>query len=193
MAKQKGKHLVTFDHLRNISEQPYLKVAEQCCLNFQEGIRRNGLKSFNVYIFLEDEFRKTYIKKNIEHRKPPKASTISQWFSDDPISGTKLGTEDLIMICKIINDPTPLLAFYENSIKDFKLSKTLIEVNLKNLNSLMLRLPSKGADLLSEYDSDMADGLIDTDEANRIIAAAKKVIDHLNKIIRSIKINKKVS
>ncbi len=109
-------------NLENVCKQSvnYLDLAEESCLRFQTEIRKHGIKTFNVWKYLESEFKKAYIKEGIENRQPPKASTISQWFDPDPINGTKMGTEDLRLICKMVNDPTPIMAYYEQALIPFE-------------------------------------------------------------------------
>lgn len=162
----------------------YLDVAFQSCKDFQEKIRRNGARSFNVWLFLEQEFRKHYLTNGL-HRKPPKAVTIEQWFNDNHLSGSKMGTEDLKLICRFINNADPIIAFYEETIKEFFPQSTEIITDTATLNSLVLKLGVLQGNLFDEFSDAVPDG-ITAEEAARITAAAMAIEGHLKKIISKL-------
>lgn len=166
----------------------YLNVAFQSCKEFQEKIRRNGARSFNVWLFLEQEFRKHYLSNGL-HRKPPKAVTIEQWFNDNHLSGSKMGTEDLKLICKFINNADPIIAFYEETVKEFYGTSSDIISDTTTLTQMVLKLGKMQGDLFDEYESSIEDG-INNEEAARIIATADAVKTQLEKIISKINLKK---
>jgi hypothetical protein len=159
----------------------YLDVAFQSCKDFQEKIRRNGARSFNVWLFLEQEFRKYYLSSSI-NRKPPKAVTIEQWFNDNHLSGSKMGTEDLKLICKFINNSDPIVAFYEETIKDFFPNSKEIITDTATLNSLVLKLGALQGLLFDEFNNAIPNG-INTEEAARITASTEAITHQCEKII----------
>jgi hypothetical protein len=110
---------------------PYLRVAWQSIKDFEEDIRVSSSKYFNVLLFLEQEFSKHYVSHKI-NRKPPKAVTIEQWFNGNHISGSKMGTEDLKLICKFIKNPEPMIAYYQEAMDYLTIPKE--EVTSKSLD-----------------------------------------------------------
>lgn len=163
----------------------YLEVAYQSCKIFQERIRKIGDRSFNVWLFLEQQFRKHHIANNL-HRKPPKAVTIEQWFNGNHLSGSKMGTEDLKLICRFINNPDPMIAYYEGALKEFFPQSNEIITDTANLNSLIIKLGVLQGNLFNEYDRAIPDGVIDAEEALRIKAAGNEIIKQCNSIISNL-------
>lgn len=185
------KHLISntssTKHLPDV-DYSYLDIAYQSCKDFQERIRRQGAKSFNLWLFLEQEFRKHHIAENL-NRKPPKAVTIEQWFAKNHLSGSKMGTEDLKLICKFINNADPIIAFYEETVKEFYGASSDIITDTTTLTQMILRLGKMQGDLFDEYENSLEDG-ISSEEAARIIATADAVKTQLEKIISKINLKK---
>ena len=177
----------SIDSLREIHFN-YLDVAYQSCKDFQERIRRNGVKNFNIWIFLEQQFKKHHISNNL-NRKPPKAVTIEQWFSHNHLSGSKMGTEDLKMICKFINNSDPIVAFYEETIKEFFPQSTEIIENTAALNSLVFKLGELQGNLFGEFSDAVPDG-ITSEEAARITEAAEAIEQQCKKIVSKLQLKK---
>jgi|GEM_PF-5954689 len=98
----------------NQQEIDYLELAHDCVLEFEHKIRMQGLRTFNVWKHLESELDRIW---KSEYRQPPRAATIASWFEKDPITKSKMGADDLMMICEIINDARPLVAFYREGMR----------------------------------------------------------------------------
>lgn len=185
------KHLISntssTKHLPDV-DYDYLDIAYQSCKDFQERIRKAGDRTFNIWLYLEDQFKRHHLKENL-HRKPPKAVTIEQWFAKNHLSGSKMGTEDLKLICKFINNADPTIAFYEETVKEFYGASSDIISDTTTLTQMILRLGKMQGDLFDEYESSLEDG-ISSDEAARIIATADAVKTQLEKIISKINLKK---
>jgi len=165
-------------HLNSALEQEshYLTITEMSVLRFQQEVQSRGVKSFNVWLYLEKEFEKEYMK-NYSYRKPPKASTISQWFDDDSRNGAKMGTDDLMLICHFISDPSGLVAYHEQSMKFFEPTKEMILENLKSIGNRIISLQKGQGALAAEYLKDISnDGVIDQKEGLRLITIIDKLL-----------------
>lgn len=172
----------------NDIKHDYLNVAFQCCKDFEERIRRQGAKSFNVFLFLEQEFRKHFVSENL-NRKPPKAVTIEQWFNSNHLSGSKMGTEDLKLICRFINNSDAIVAFYEETIKDFFPNSKEIITDTATLNSLVLKLGALQGSLFDEFNNAIPNG-ISNEEAARITASTEAIKYQCEKIISKCSLTK---
>lgn len=167
----------------------YLDIAQQCCLSFQETIRRRGVRSFNVYLFLEQEFFKYYSANSI-NRKPPKAVTIEQWFNGNHLSGSKMGTEDLKLICSFIDNIDPVIAYYEEVVKELLPNSISIISETTTLTSLILRLSKLQGELSGDYEDAIRDGKITDTEAAMIIASADAVTKQAEKVKQMLHLKK---
>jgi hypothetical protein len=172
----------TDNHLKN----GYLELAYQAVQRFEDKIRKSGYKSFNVWKFLEDEYYKELGKT---YRKPPKASTIRQWFDEDPVTRAKMGTDDLLFICSKIDDPTPLIAFYEHAMESFEYKEKIV-VETASLTRKLNYLSIILGRLYEKYDQAIADGKVDKREADTILAVAENLMEHLLTIIQSLTLEK---
>ena len=165
-------------HLNSALEQEshYLTITEMSVLRFQQEVQSRGVKSFNVWLYLEKEFEKEYMK-NYSYRKPPKASTISQWFDDDSRNGAKMGTDDLMLICHFISDPSGLVAYNEQAMQFFEPTKEMILENLKSIGNRIISLQKGQGALAAEYLKDISnDGVIDQKEGLRLITIIDKLL-----------------
>ena len=165
----------------------YLDISEQCILDFQSKIRGQGYRTFNVWKYLENEFFKYFVEHKIDYRKPPKAVTINQWFRNDNLTTSKLGTQDLLLICKFIDSHIPLASYYDECIHDLIPNGKEVVEDLSGLNSVVLNMAKRYGDLAEEYDRSSIDKIIDAEEAARLIAfadaiklQAEKIVSHLN-------------
>lgn len=185
------KHLISntssTKHLPDV-DYDYLDIAYQSCKEFQERIRKAGDRSFNIWLYLEDQFKRHHLKENL-HRKPPKAVTIEQWFAKNHLSGSKMGTEDLKLICRFVNNSDAIIAFYEETIKEFFPQSTDIINDTSALNKIVLKLGSLQGQLFDEYSEAEQDG-ITSEEAARIIAATDAVEKQCLKIKSKLTLKK---
>lgn len=181
---------VTENTITESLQNTYLEIAYQSILEWQNKIRRAGHKRFNAFLELEAQLRKEWIYEN---RKPPKANTIIHWFEKDNINAAKLGCDDLAAICRIIGDPSALIAYYEDSIRNFP-SETIESIQAKfrmegdrkkDLTDLALRVGGSVGELLSEIESDLADGILEPQEKRDILAASQK-LDVLNNQLKKL-------
>ncbi len=184
-----GNNPVCTDHLQNGYNLNihYLDQLEQACLEMQEKIRRTGVRDFNVWLWLEKQFRDHYSSHHINGRKPPKAITIQQWCRNDSISvSSKMGTEDFRLICQFINNHIPIISYYEYSISYFskEIAREVIE-DIKALNSHILNLAKENGDLADEFNKDIMDDILTGEEAERIKKKAQNLIDSARQIINA--------
>ena len=177
----------TNNHLEQQQQSGYLTIAYNACIDFQGKIRRSGIKSFSVWDYLEKCFKENWKSK---FRKPPRANTILHWFEDDPVTGMKMGAEDLAQICLFVNDHTPLIAYHEEMIKRFENIKVDPSMNIKekvDIKDSALELADSSGDLCGEIKSALADGKFMPHEKRDVKKAIKLLKERVTKIESLIK------
>lgn len=163
----------------------YRKLLRESFERFENKIRETGLRTFNIYLWLESEYKKEIIS-NSTNRKPPTARTIKDWLLDDPVSTAKLGADDLIFLCVKVKDPVALMAYFDSAMSRFNIRK---EIVLDDTHSLTRRLHVTSiliGKLYEEYDRDNEDGNIDKAEAGRILGLIDILADHLSQIRKTL-------
>ncbi len=178
-------------YINNLPDAPqqsgYLTIAYNACVDFQGKIRRSGIKSFSVWDYLEKCFKENWKSK---YRKPPRANTILHWFEDDPITGMKMGAEDLAQICLFINDYTPLIAYHEEMLSRFDNIKSENKIDSKEklqIKDSALTLAESVGDLCGEIKNALEDGKLSAHEKQSIKKLSKMLEDANKKIIEIIK------
>jgi len=170
----------------NQQQSSYLEVAFNACIEFQTRVRREGLKTFNVWIFLQNEFKKNW---KLEFKKPPKASTIMHWFQQDPVTGMKMGADDLADICYFINDYSPLIAYHEEKISRFENveNKRIPDNSKLEIKDSALELADNAGNLCGEIKSALADGKFmphEKKDVAKAISALKNKIKTLETLVK---------
>ena len=175
------------NHLEQQQQSGYLTIAYNACIDFQGKIRRSGIKSFSVWDYLEKCFKENWKSK---FRKPPRANTILHWFEDDPVTGMKMGAEDLAQICLFVDDPSPLIAYHEEMIKRFENIRSEPAVNSKekvDIKDSALELADSAGDLCGEIKSALVDGRWAPHEKRDVKKAIKLLKERVTKIESLIK------
>ena len=91
-----------------------------------------------------------------------------------------MGTEDLKFICEKIENPIPLIAYYEESMELFDIKKHIVIENTDTLTRKLHLTSIIIGKLYEEYDRALAnDGKVDKEEADRILAHIETMLEHL--------------
>lgn len=157
----------------------YLTCAYNACIDFQQKIRRSGIKTFSVWKYLEEAFANNW---KSTYRKPPRANTILHWFETDPVTGMKMGADDLADICLYVNDYTPLIMYHEEKLARFENLNIEPSINKKQnieIKDNALELADHAGDLCGEVKSALADGKFQPHEKKDV---AKAIAQLKNKI-----------
>lgn len=181
-----------FEHSINIvnAEQQqtgYLTCAYNSCIDFQQKIRRSGVKTFSVWKYLEECFANNWKSR---FRKPPRANTILHWFETDPVTGMKMGADDLADICLYVNDYTPLIMYHEEKISRFENVSIEPSINDKQkieIKDSALELADHVGDLCGEVKSALQDGKFQPHEKKDVvkaIALLKNKIKNLEGLVK---------
>ncbi len=175
------------NQLKGGQQSGYLNICYNACIDFQGKIRRSGIKSFSVWKYLEDCFKENW---RSTYRKPPRANTILHWFEDDPVTGMKMGAEDLALICLYVNDHSPLVAYYEEMLARFenlKLEPSIDHKTKIEIKDSALELANSSGNLCGEIKSALADGKFLPNEKRDVKKAVGLLKQHITKIEGFIK------